>query len=148
MSPFKTDLKEFILDYLDNNRRMTLATCSENTPWAATIFFAFDDKLNFYFISDPNTRKIKNLEKNPQVSGAINEFVKKVGSTIGVQLEGTAEMLDKKKNVKELEVFTKRFDWADDYLHDHELFRITPKKIYYLNDELFGPQGREILVVK
>ena len=54
-------------------------------------------------------------------------------------------MLDKNKDVKELEIFKKRHDWADEYLHDHELYKIVPKKIYYLDDELFGPGGRKEL---
>lgn len=143
----KDELKKFILDYLEKNRRMTLATSLEDTPWAATVYFAFDDDLNFYFISNPDTRKIKNLEKNPKVSCAINEFINKAGSTIGIQLEGTVQLLDKEKNVEELQIYKKRFGWADDYLHDHELFKITPKKVYYLDDEKFGLGGQEELTL-
>jgi len=141
----KEELRKHILDYLEKNRRMTLATSENNIPWAATVMFAYDNDFNFYFISVPDSRKTKNLETNPRVSGAINEFQKTPGKILGVQLEGTAEMLDKNKNTKELEIYKKRFDWADNYLHDHELYKIIPKKIYYLDDELFGPGGREIL---
>ena len=141
----KEKLKTYILDYLAKNRRMTLATSENNVPWAATVMFAYDPDLNLYFISVPDSRKTKNLETNPRVSGAINEFQKTPGKILGVQLEGTAEILDKNKNTKELEIYKKRFDWADEYLHDHELYKIIPKKIYYLDDELFGPGGREEL---
>ena len=139
------ELKKVILEYLEKNRRMTLATASENIPWAATVMFAYDTNLNFYFISNPETRKIKNLEANPQISCAINEFKNKAGSTMGIQIGGMAEQLDKTKHKKELEIFRKRFDWADDYLHDHELFKIKPSKIIYLDDEKFGPGGKQEL---
>ncbi|OGY25231.1 MAG: hypothetical protein A2864_02180 [Candidatus Woykebacteria bacterium RIFCSPHIGHO2_01_FULL_39_12] len=148
MNILKDKLKQYILDYLGENRLMTLATAENNTPWAASVMFAYDTDLNLYFISDPDTRKAQNLLNNPSVSVAINQHQKTPGKILGIQLEGTAHMLDKNKSQNELELFKKRFDWADDYLHDHELYKIKPEKIYYLDDELFGPGGREILVVK
>src|SRR3972149_155791 len=118
------ELKGHILDYLENNRLMALATSKDDIPWAATVFFAYDPDLNFYFISVPDSRKTRNLGTNPRVSGAINEFQKTPGKILGLQLEGVAEMLDKNSNKKELELFKNRFNWADEYLHDHELYKI------------------------
>lgn len=126
---------------------MALATCKDDVPWAASVMFAYDDRLNLYFISKPGTRKTQNLLDNPKASAAINQIQKTPGKVIGVQLEGSAEMLDKTKNKQELEIFKNRFNWAEKYLSDHELFQITPKKIYYLDDERFGPGGREELIL-
>lgn len=147
MNLAKEELKQFIFDYLEKNRRMTLATAENNVPWAATVMFAYDEKLNFYFISKPDTRKTQHLLVNPIVSVAINEYRNKAGSTMGIQIEGRAEQLDKNKAKRELGFFEKRFDWTGNYLHDHELYKIVPKKIYYLNDEIFGPGGREELIL-
>ncbi len=44
-----------------------------------------------------------------------------------------------------LELYRQRYSWADDYLHNHRLYKIKPSKVYYLDDELFGPGGREEL---
>ncbi|OGY29890.1 MAG: hypothetical protein A3F35_00425 [Candidatus Woykebacteria bacterium RIFCSPHIGHO2_12_FULL_45_10] len=145
MAISKEELKSAILDYLEKNRRMTLATSENNIPWAATVMFAYDHDTNLYFISNPQTRKAQHLMNNPRVSVAINHYVNKAGSTMGIQLEGRAEMLDKLKNKKELDLYRARHEWADDYLHDHDLYKIVPSKIYYLDDEKFGPQGREEL---
>ena len=145
MSRPNNDHKKYILDYLENNRLMTLATSEKNIPWAATVFFAYDQDLNIYFISRPETRKTKHLQANPNVSVVVNHHQPKSGLIKGVQLEGTAQMLDKNKDVKALEIFKKRHGWVDEYLHDHELYKIIPKKIYYLDDELFGLGDREEL---
>ncbi len=126
---------------------MTLATCKDDVPWAASVMFAYDDDLNLYFISKPETRKTQNILANPEISATINQFQKTPGKVLGVQLEGAAQKLDKKKSTEELEIFKKRFNWAEKYLHDHELFKIAPKKIYYLDDERFGPGGREELIL-
>ncbi len=141
----KKELKKLILEYLSKNRRMTLATSDKNIPWASTVMFAYDDNLNFYIISRPDTRKIQNLMKNPLVSIAVNEYIEKKGYIMGLQGEGEAELLNKESNKKELDLYRARFDLADDYLHDHELYKIKPEKVYYLDDELFGPGGREEL---
>ena len=141
----KEKIKKYILDYLEKNRLMTLATSENDVPWAATVFFAYDDDLNIYFISVPNTRKITNLNRNPNVAIAINQFQPKGEVVQGLQIEGKAEALDKEKNKKELDLYRKRYDWADKYLHDHELYKIKPEKVYYLDDEKFGAGGREEL---
>ena len=145
MNPSLEKLQKYVLDYLSKNRRMTLATSENNIPWAATVMFAYDSDFNLYFISVPGSRKTKNLDTNPRVSATINEYIPRAGFTIGLQIEGKAIMLNKEKDKKELEIFRKRFDWADDFLHDHELYKIVPDKIYYLDDEKFGQGGREVL---
>ena len=141
----KEELKTYILEYLSKNRRMTLATSEDNVPWAATVMFAYDNDFNIYFISVPDSRKTKNLKANPRVSVVINEYTPRAGYTIGLQIEGKAIMLNKERDRRELEIFCQRFDWADDFLHDHELYKIVPEKIYYLDDEKFGQGGREVL---
>ncbi len=147
MTPSEAELKKYVLDYLEQNRMMTLATCKDDVPWAASVMFAYDDRLNLYFISKPDTRKTQNLLGNPKVSATINQIQKTPGKVVGVQLEGSAEILDKTKNKQELEIFENRFNWAEKYLHDHELFKVSPKKIHYLDDERFGPGGREELIL-
>lgn len=140
-------LKKYILEYLSKNRVLTLATSKDDVPWAAAVMFAYDNDFNIYFISVPDSRKTKNLMTNPIVSVAVNEYIHKVGYTIGLQIEGKAIMLNKERDKRELEIFRKRFDWADDFLHDHELYKIVPEKIYYLDDEKFGQGGREELIL-
>jgi len=138
-------LKKYILSYLEKNRLMSLATSDGSKPWVSTVFFAYDTDLNIYFISVPNTRKITNLTKNPQVAIVINQSQPAGELVQGLQIEGKAEKLDKEEEKEELEIYRKRYGWADDYLHDHELYKIKPEKVYYLDDEKFGAGGREEL---
>lgn len=143
----KSQLKKLVLEYLSKNRLMTLATTDGDKPWAATVFFNFDKDLNIYFISRPDTRKTENLTKNSSISVVINQYQPRKGGIKGVQLEGSAAMLDKTKNRDLLDLYRKRFTWADEYLHDHELFKITPTFIRFLDDERFGPGGVEELIL-
>jgi len=142
------ELKKLILGYLEQNRLMTLATSFDNIPWAATVFFAYDQDLNLYFLSEEKTRKIKNIFSNPKVAVAINEIRHKAGKTIGIQLEGEAYLIDKEKKERGLKIFKKRFSWAEKYLNTHELFVVKPAKIIYLDDDRFGPGGKGELILK
>lgn len=139
----KNKIKRLILEYLSQNRLMTLATCQDNTPWASTVFFAYDNNLNIYFLTELNTRKTDNILQNSKISAAINQVWQAGPQKVrGVQLEGEARMTEDSLDMK---VFTNRFLWAKDYLKKGKIFKIRPKKIIYLDDEKFGPGGKREL---
>ena len=155
MRPSKEDLKKLILDYLSQNKRMSLSTCKESVPWAATVMYAYDDELNIYFLSKVETRKVQNLLSNSRVAATINEVTGGIGKVKGIQLEGECQMVGRIEAARVYALFLKRFFWLKDYIPSarqvfskaiqDRLFKITPKKIYYLDDELFGREGREVL---
>jgi len=77
------ELKQHILDYLSQNKRMSLATSKNNTPWASTVMYAYDDDLNIYFLSEVGTRKVQNLQINPKIAATINEVTGGIGKVRG-----------------------------------------------------------------
>lgn len=136
------ELKKLILKYLGKNRLMTIATSFEDSPWAATLFFANDSDLNLYFLSEVNTRKIQNILKNPRVSVTLDREQPDPGIVKGIQLEGeTVESSDPS-------IFLARHPWAKNYLKTSKVFKIKPSKIIYLDDEKFGPGGKRELNLK
>jgi uncharacterized protein len=86
-------LKQQILDYLETHNTMTLATCSGDVPWAATVFYASND-LRFYFFSVPDSRHCQNLAANPRVAVTIQEDYRDWRKIKGIQLEGTVTAVD------------------------------------------------------
>ena len=140
----QNELKKIILEYLSQNKLMSLATSSDDNPWASTVFFAYDDNLNFYFLTEPGTRKAENIEKNPRVSATINEEWGGGGKVKGIQLEGEASETEDQGEIK---IFLKRHHWARDYITGSKIFKVIPKKIIYLDDEKFGPGGKEELLL-
>ena len=158
MKPSRDELKKLILEYLSQNKRMSIATCKDNIPWAATVMYVYDNDLNIYFLSKIETRKIQNLLTNRRVAATINEITGGIGKVKGIQLEGECQMVSGLEAVGVYALFLKRFFWLKDYISSvkqvfssvvkDRLFKITPERIYYLDDERFGLQGRETLVVK
>jgi uncharacterized protein YhbP (UPF0306 family) len=86
-------LKQQILDYLETHNTMTLATCSGDLPWAATVFYASND-LRLYFFSVPDSRHCQNLAANARVAVTIQEDYRDWRKIKGIQLEGTVIAID------------------------------------------------------
>ena len=86
-------LKQQVLSYLETHNTMTLATCSGDAPWAATVFYASDD-VRLYFFSVPDSRHCQNLAANPRVAVTVQEDYHDWQMIKGIQLEGTAILVD------------------------------------------------------
>jgi len=71
-----------ILEILDQNREIVLATSYNNRVTARTVSFA-NDKLVIYFMSWVHNKKIKQIEKNPKVALCLKNL----------QIEGKAQVL-------------------------------------------------------
>lgn len=86
-------LKQQIVDYLETHNTMTLATCSGDVPWAATVFYASND-LRLYFFSVPDSRHCQNLAVNARVAVTIQEDYRDWRKIKGIQLEGAVTAVD------------------------------------------------------
>lgn len=75
---------------LETHNTLTLATCREGLPWAATVFYASDAGFNLYFVSDRRTRHARDMLASPQVALAIDTDVDNWNDVRGLQVEGAA----------------------------------------------------------
>ena len=127
------------LAYLKRNRLMTLATSSRNTPWAATVFYAYDAHCNIYFYSREDTKHCRQIAKNPSVGMVINhDWQQRDGSIRGMQIVGRAAKVPRKEYAHSYAHYRTRFPWADEFAADHILYRVTPREIWYIDEKLFG----------
>lgn len=129
--------RKLLLAYLKKNRLLSLGTTAGKKPWSATVFFAYDKKYNFLFYSRSNTRHAKNINKNPWVSGTINQDWGEPGFVRGVQFVGKVKKVPEKELKKWYAILKKRHPWAERY-KDHSLYRITPEELYYIDHKKFG----------
>jgi hypothetical protein len=82
-------LESQTLSYMESHNTMTLATCQDDVPWAATVFYA-NHGWRLYFFSSPDSRHCQNLAANPRVGVTIQEDYRDWQKIKGIQLEGTA----------------------------------------------------------
>lgn len=143
---------------MENVKLMSVATVSKNKPWSATVFYAFDEKFNLYFLSRYYRNHSRHIEKNNSVAGTIAKQHKTFGApTSGLQFSGTAGMLRGKELEKAYKIFTKRFPRARKELSSWEvlesekqpvrLYKIFVKKLI-LHDEIHFSKEKRRVVVK
>ena len=82
-------MNEKIKDYLNENRVLTLATSIGDKPYCANCFYVFDEaSKTLIFLSDTETRHIKEGLKNSRVAGSIQNGVTTVAKIQGIQFIG------------------------------------------------------------
>ena len=88
---------------------LTLATTEGGRPWAAALFYAFDDALDLYFVSDPSTRHGRGLGGGGSVAAAIHPDCRRWADVEGLQIEGRASVLEGGERARALERYLDRF---------------------------------------
>ena len=73
---------------INNNIYLTLGTADNKIPWTAPLFYAVNNKYEFYFISKKDSLHIKHISNNPNVSFSIFDSHQKEGTGNGVQGSG------------------------------------------------------------
>jgi general stress protein 26 len=94
----KEDYMEYakhIRECLDSTIVGVLATNEgHDGSWATPVYFTYDSKFNFYFMSEERSRHVKDIESNPNVSLAIFMPIRNsLGFKVGLQIAGRAEVV-------------------------------------------------------
>jgi general stress protein 26 len=82
-----------VRELLAGHNTLSLATTGEDGAWAASVFYASDERCNLYFVSDLKTRHGRDMSREERVVAAINRDVATWDEVIGLQIEGRAEVL-------------------------------------------------------
>jgi uncharacterized protein YhbP (UPF0306 family) len=142
------ELRQLIEEYLGEAKLMQLATTQGSQPWVCNVYFAFDSRLNLYWISGPNRRHSIELRENQKVAGAIVHSPDPKNPGRGVQFEGVAKEVTEKEEMREaIRFYAERYGMSAERVEavisgadGHLPYKITPKK-YVLFDELNFPDN-------
>lgn len=152
MDASEFDWKKYISEALSATNFFCIATVDKKGVWSNPVYFAWDSKYNFYFISQMESRHMKNIKRNSRVSASIYKTEQK-DDIIGVQLEGDATILSKDSDEKEIkhayDTYYGRAGKGPDmqaYLNDSTWLyvKITPEKLYYFDTRFFGEVRRVV----
>ena len=115
-----------------------IATVSEQGPWCASCFYAWDKENNTLIITtDPATRHGSEFRSNPHVAGTIALETKRVGRIRGVQFTGTVSEPAGDDLRRAKSIYLKRFPYAA--LTEIHLWVIKPNHIKLTDNRLgFG----------
>jgi uncharacterized protein YhbP (UPF0306 family) len=153
-------LKKMILDYLKSHNNVSLATERNGIPHAATLFYV-SIGYQLYFLSSPTSRHGENLSLNPKVSATINEDYSDWLLIKGIQLEGRVVGVGGiLENGRIAKAYVKKFPNVADFLFSPrklgqaiaskvakvKFYKLTPSKIYFINNEIGFGQREELIL--
>lgn len=128
------DIKDEIINYLSRKKFVTIATSSpDGKPLTHTLAYV-NKGPNIYFSTSNESRKTKNIVKNPNVAYSVYTDTDHLDEIRSVQMEGTATLISDKKETKEiLKMLGQKFPtMANLTSHpDNQIIKITPKICYF-----------------
>ena len=130
---------------------MVLATFDKK-PWVCTVYYVADRDFNLYFVSSPNSKHCKDIEKNNKVACAIyDSHTPNSAQKIGVQIEGVASQV---KGWDRTEVILKMWNRAapgmekviniknmKEKVISSRVYAVKPTLIKFINQKLYGEDG-------
>jgi len=154
------ELKRQILDYMESHNTMTLATCRDDAPWAATVFYASED-LRLYFFSAPDSRHCQNLAANGKVAVTIQEDYHDWRKIKGIQLEGRVAAVDSfVEKARAMAAYARKYpdvmkvfaNPASGALYQAFLkvrfYCVVPEKVFFIDNEQGFGKRRELAVAE
>ena len=98
-----------IREMLEAHNTLTLATCTDGKPWAASLFFASDADLKLYFVSDTRTRHARDLEAGSDAVVTVNVDCGRWTDVKGLQIEGQVNVLEGAARLRGLSHYLRKF---------------------------------------
>lgn len=145
---------DHVRQYLAAHNTMSLATCDGTRPWAASVFYASDNDLNLYFVSDVQTRHCLDLASNGLVAATINDDCDDWNRITGLQITGEAKPVPANDRARVETLYLEKFSAIRELiqspktdrekiiagrLRDAKFYCITPDWLRLINNtETFG----------
>ena len=134
------DLKVNVLEYLKSHRILTMATASSDGLPDATALEYANDGFIVYVSVRPKSRKVANIEENPEVFFEIHEdmeiTLENVQDLKAIQCSATPEILtsDDEGFSEAFDVMEKKYPVFSRIPREKRvILQFNPKKIWFLN---------------
>lgn len=132
-----------VLSYLDGQRTLTLATATRaGVPRATTLTYA-NIGANVYVWTRPETTTARQMEENPLVSFAIDEYADDWRDTKGIQATGEARVvLNPSELAQVVGLLEQKYPALAGTLDSGvSIFRITPRELQFIDNAGAGQPG-------
>jgi uncharacterized protein YhbP (UPF0306 family) len=127
-----SDLKAAIYKFLAAHSTLTLATVSaEGQPMAASLFYAQDDELRLYWLSDPKSRHSLNLNHTVQAAVTVHNETWVWPEIAGVQMEGEVKVVQPGADWQAVwELYLAKFPFVGEFQAEvsrSDFYRLLPR---------------------
>lgn len=145
-------INQSIAEILKSNVLFSMASIKDKKEsWINTAYFAYSNKLIFYFLTPPTTQHSKNIKHNDSVALSVFDTHQVVtGKKRGLQIFGTCHRATGKEIGEGIQVYGKRFTGFRERIHtpdDFEKFKmesriyvIVPHAIKIFDEVNFGEE--------
>ncbi len=136
------DIQQRIKEVLENTHLMSLGTLGENGVQVADVIFIFDDALNIYWMSDPDSRHSNAILNNNRVAATVTFSTKSKELNLGIQLSGIASKIEGERYDLALKHAKKRGNEVpkveEAFLRGDSWYMLAPTQIDLIDEENFG----------
>lgn len=154
------ELRELALDLINSGSTMTLATCEQDTPWAAPVYYVYQGGL-FFFFSKPDTRHIKEALVTGKASAAIHAYATSWEGIRGLQMSGIIKKSSVGlKSMNALKAYLKKYAFSKDFFKDGQkmdlegfadrfkvnFYYFKPTLVYYIDNQIRFAFREEIVL--
>jgi uncharacterized protein YhbP (UPF0306 family) len=149
-TPSEQDLKNLAGRLAAGQTTMTLATAGENVAWAAPVYYVFS-KSAFYFLSDPESRHIREALKSGQASSAVFAQASTWKEIRGLQMTGCIRPVAVgREALQALRAYLKKYPFTREFFDKDapldlanfgerfgvKLYKFIPALVYYLDNQI------------
>src|SRR6266496_295762 len=130
------DVPQHVQDYLDGQPTLTLATASRGGVPRATTLTYVNDGASVYVWTRPETTTARQMEDNPVVSFAIDQYASDWQETKGIQASGEAQVvLNPTELSRVIGLFETKYPPLAGALGTGvSVFRIAPKELQFIDN--------------
>ncbi|MBI4772675.1 MAG: pyridoxamine 5'-phosphate oxidase family protein [Deltaproteobacteria bacterium] len=132
---------------------MTVATAEENTPWAAPVYYVYQEG-GFYFFSDPRSRHIVESQASGRSAASVHVAANTWKDIRGLQMSGHIRRVSiGPESARALAAYLKKFPFTSEFFSSGaplkvedfkqrfnvRLYAFIPERVYYLDNRVrFG----------
>jgi uncharacterized protein YhbP (UPF0306 family) len=130
----------YVVDYLNEQKTMTLATASPAGVPHATTFLYVNDGPVLFFWARPNTTTARHIDQNPTVSFAVDQYSDDLRQTRGVQGAGECSVILSGEEIARVaDLFGQRFPTlSPGATMSISFFRLAPTDLEFIDNTQAG----------
>ena len=130
-----SEVPDHVVDYLNQQKTLTLATAGSGGPRAATLVYVNDGPQLYVWVRQ-SAETAGAIDSNPEVAFAIDEYSDDWRQTKGVQGTGRCETVtDGDELASVADLFGRKFpDLRPGATSAVSFFRITPKELHFIDN--------------
>lgn len=150
------DWNQKLKEALDRTEFMAISTSRVDETWTNPVAFAYDEKMNLFFISMMESKHVQNILVHPQASAAIfstNRFDD--GEVLGLQLQGSITHLTEKSELEEAsryyfmrgasnDEFKTRTSATGNLDATWQFFKLKPTEVWCFDSRVFGEKRERV----